>query len=120
MSDLRARIQGALEAARLTSHTFTAGDGYFSVAIHTESQAAAIAVDVLLSLPDIAVVELPARLPGFVEGERLKWEICQTFIKADRAGVHVNGLLMHVGEARAYAARLLAAANAAEQQGAVR
>lgn len=61
------------------------------------------------------IVKLPERLPGYVDGEKPRWEILGTVIQADRCGVHKNGLLLYPDEARAMAVRLLAAANAAEQ-----
>lgn len=102
MSDLRTRLADAL---RMNGDTCTRANAEYLA-------------DVLLSLPGIAIVELPERLPGFVEGEKPKWAIWNTVIEADRAGVHVNGLLMYANEARAYAARLLVAANAADMAGA--
>lgn len=72
--------------------------------------------DVLLSLPGIAIVELPEQNPVQPEWPVLTWDVL------DHSLVYVeDGLINHdarfhdSSDARALAAALLAAANAAEQ-----
>lgn len=104
MNDIvRARLVDALQER-----------GYFS-ATDRKSAAEGI-VDLLLSLPGIAIVEIPEPLPGRVAGELPGWEVGPTVVQVDSYGrVLVDGSMFETSEARALAARLLAAANVAER-----
>jgi hypothetical protein len=71
--------------------------------------------EVLLSLPGIAIVELPDRLPGYTEGEMPRWETAEIVVQTDHHDwVRLNSEALEPWEARALAVRLLAAANAVE------
>jgi hypothetical protein len=73
--------------------------------------------DVLLSLPGIAIVELPDRLPGYTEGEMPRWETAEIVVQTDHHDwVRLNSEALEPWEARALAVRLLAAAEVAEQK----
>jgi hypothetical protein len=101
MTDIRARLTDALRE-------------HASWAVPMRDDAERIA-DVLLSLPGIAIVELPEPLPGRAGAEMPRWEFGGAVIQSRHPWVHLDGRALDVAETRALATRLLAAANAAEE-----
>lgn len=69
-SHLRDRLIKAVTDARPVSKTFTASDGYLSVRIRSDEEAAAVAVDAVIA----ALGPIPA--PSFTDDHGRTWEWC--------------------------------------------
>jgi hypothetical protein len=111
MTDILTRLADALQG-ELDEHGHEDDDEKrWQVAYHI--------ADVLLSLPGIAIVELPERLPEDVAGKMPLGNVSEIIIRIDHHGwVRLNSQFLQCYESTArLAARLLAAANTAEQAG---
>lgn len=110
MTDIRQRLTDALRHQWVPSHVVYGSDE--PVGFSSEQEWAEHVADVLLSLPDIAIVELPE--PD--EGETREWSTDSWYVWLDRGNRVTVSNRAHLTEPRALAAALLAAADAAERE----
>jgi hypothetical protein len=68
--NLRDRLIAVVTAASPVSHRFLAGDGYMSVAIRSDEDAAAIAVDAVIEALNLAVAVT------YLSADKLRREVC--------------------------------------------
>jgi uncharacterized protein (DUF779 family) len=128
VSDIRARLADALREHPHMAQWRTCGccNGQPSPPICDADSHADHLADVLLSLPGIAIVELPApyhdedtyqawRFFEHGEDEYVTWPAC---VSGEGADISISGMGGYSGsEARALAAALLAAAVQAQEEG---